>query len=145
MLEDPYVRCASRTYTRTMSARSRHITRVLLGSGLVFAGVSHLTWGREAFRAAVPESIPLPDDTTVVASGIVEVALGAWLVAARKRRRLAGTIAALFFVAVFPGNLSQWMHHRDGFGLDTEMKRFVRLFFQPVLVALALWSTRHPR
>lgn len=128
-----------------MSTPARTIGRIFLGSSLVFAGVSHLTVAREEFQAQVPESLPLDPDATVVASGVVEIALGSALLLARRRRGLVGVIAALFFVAVFPGNLAQWMHHRDGFGLDTEMKRFVRLFFQPVLVVLALWSTRNPR
>ncbi|PVE94048.1 DoxX family membrane protein [Microbacterium sp. TPD7012] len=128
-----------------MSTPARTIGRIFLGSSLVFAGVSHLTVAREEFQAQVPESLPLDPDVTVVASGVVEIALGSALLLARRRRGLVGVIAALFFVAVFPGNLAQWMHHRDGFGLDTEMKRFVRLFFQPLLVALALWSTRSPR
>ncbi len=128
-----------------MSTPARTIGRIFLGSSLVFAGVSHLTVAREEFQAQVPESLPLDPDVTVVASGVVEIALGSALLLARRRRGLVGVIAALFFVAVFPGNLAQWMHHRDGFGLDTEMKRFVRLFFQPVLVVLALWSTRTPR
>ncbi|WP_334149707.1 DoxX family protein [Microbacterium sp.] len=128
-----------------MSSAARTIGRVFLGSALVFAGVSHLTFARREFQAQVPESVPLDPDVTVLASGAVEIGLGSALLFAKRRRRTVGTIAALFFVAVFPGNLAQWMHHRDGFGLDTEMKRFVRLFFQPVLVALALWSTRSAR
>ena len=72
---------------------------------------------------------------------MVEIGLGLSLVAARSRRRTVGLVAAGFFAAVFPGNLAQWIHHRDGFGLDTDTKRFVRLFFQPVLIAAALWST----
>src|ERR1041384_1001208 len=128
-----------------MSNPARTIGRLFLGSSLVFAGVSHLTFAREEFQAQVPESLPLDPDVTVVASGVAEIALGSALLLARRRRGLVGVIAALFFVAVFPGNLAQWMHHRDGFGLDTEVKRFVRLFFQPVLVVLALWSTRSPR
>ncbi|GGM37444.1 DoxX family protein [Microbacterium saperdae] len=128
-----------------MSSVARTIGRVFLGSSLVFAGVSHLTFAREEFRAQVPESLPLDPDVTVVASGAVEIALGSALLLARRRRRLTGVVAALFFLAVFPGNLAQWMHHRDGFGLDTDMKRFVRLFFQPVLIGLALWSTRSAR
>lgn len=123
----------------------RLLGRLFLGSSLVFAGVSHLTFARDEFQAQVPESLPLDPDVTVVASGVVEVGLGAALLLAKKRRRLVGTVAALFFVAVFPGNFAQWMHQRDGFGLDTDMKRFVRLFFQPALVALALWSTRARR
>lgn len=121
------------------------IGRLFLGSSLVFAGVSHLTFARDEFQAQVPESLPLDPDTTVVASGVAEVALGSALLFAHRYRRRVGVIAALFFIAVFPGNVAQWMHHRDGFGLDTDMKRFVRLFFQPVLVALALWSTRPAR
>ena len=128
-----------------MTSPARTIGRVVLGSALVFAGVSHLTVARDEFQAQVPESLPIDPDVTVLASGVVEVGLGAALLFARRRRGLVGTIAALFFVAVFPGNLAQWMHHRDGFGLDTDMKRFGRLFFQPALVALALWSTRERR
>jgi uncharacterized membrane protein len=119
----------------------RPLTRVLLGSALVFAGVSHLTFGRKDFQAQVPEFVPLEPDTTVVLSGAVEIALGT-AVAVAPRHRLMGWIAAAFFVAVFPGNLSQWRHHRDAFGLDTDRRRLIRLAFQPLLVAAALWSTR---
>ena len=127
-----------------MSTPARTIGRLFLGSSLVFAGVSHLTFARDEFQAQVPESLPLDPDTTVLASGVVEVGLGTALLFAKKRRGLVGVIAALFFIAVFPGNLAQWVEHRDAFGLDTDMKRFVRLFFQPVLIALAIWSTRAP-
>ncbi|GAA2241220.1 membrane protein [Rarobacter faecitabidus] len=119
--------------------------RVLLGGLLVGAGVSHLTVARDEFQAQVPEFVPLDEDATVVASGVVEIALGSALLLARKRRSAIGRVAALFFTAVFPGNVSQWLHHRDGFGLDTDTKLFARLFFQPVLVAAALWSTRKKR
>ncbi len=123
-----------------MSART--VTRILLGSALVFAGISHFTFAREEFQAQVPDVVPLDPDTTVVASGVVEIGLGSALILARKRRGLVGIIAALFFIAIFPGNISQWLNDRDGFGLDTETKRFVRLFFQPVLIWAAIWSTR---
>jgi uncharacterized membrane protein len=52
-----------------------------------------------------------------------------------------GLVAAGFFVAVFPGNVAQWREGTAAFGLDTDAKRFARLWFQPVLVAWALWST----
>lgn len=128
-----------------MSTVPRTIGRIFLGSALVFAGVSHLTFAREEFQAQVPDFVPLDPDVTVLASGVVEIGLGAALLVARKRRGLVGIVAALFFVAVFPGNIAQWVEHRDAFGLDTDVKRFVRLFFQPVLIALALWSTRSAR
>jgi uncharacterized membrane protein len=124
---------------------ARTIGRIFLGSFLDFAGVSHLTFARDEFQAQVPDWVPLDPDVTVLASGVVEVGLGAALLVARKRRGLVGVLAALFFVAVFPGNIAQWAEHRDAFGLDTDMKRFVRLFFQPVLIALAIWSTRTRR
>ena len=123
----------------------RTVVRVLLGAALVFAGVSHLTFAREEFRAQVPEgltaALPVDEDAVVLGSGVAEVALGTALLVARRRRSAVGRVAAAFFVAVFPGNLSQWRHRRSAFGLDTDRKRFVRLFFQPVLVAAALWST----
>lgn len=128
-----------------MASTLQTITRVALGGLLLFTGVAHLTFARRGFRVAVPEWVPGDPDTTVVASGAVEIALGAALLAARERRRGVGRLVALFFVAVFPGNVSQWTHHRSVPGLDTEMKRFGRLFLQPVLVGLALWSTRDRR
>ncbi|WP_423299934.1 DoxX family protein [Glutamicibacter nicotianae] len=120
---------------------ARHGARIALGSFLGFAGVSHLTFAREEFRAQVPDFVPLDPDLTVILSGVVEIGLGLSLLALLKRRVAAGWIAALFFVAVFPGNLAQWQEGRDAFGLDTDAKRLARLFFQPALIALALWST----
>jgi uncharacterized membrane protein len=125
-----------------MGHSGKTVGRIFLGAALVFAGISHLTFAREDFRAQVPDFVPLDEDTTVVASGIVEVSLGTALLVARKHRGLVGLIAAGFFAAVFPGNVSQWVHRRSAFGLDTDDKRFLRLFFQPVLIALAVWSTR---
>ncbi|KTR19557.1 DoxX family protein [Curtobacterium citreum] len=123
----------------------RSFFRVLLGLALVFAGTSHLTFARRDFRAQVPDFVPLDTDTTVLASGVAEIGLGsALLLAPRRRRRTVGNVAALFFTAIFPGNLAQWVNQRDAFGLDTDEKRFARLFGQPLLIAWALWSTRGP-
>lgn len=120
---------------------AKTIARVLLGASLVLAGIGHLTFARQEFQAQVPDFVPLDPDLTVLASGVVEILLGVALLVARRYRVWAGLIAAAFFVAVFPGNISQWLTGRDGFGLDTDAARFGRLFFQPVLVAVALWST----
>lgn len=109
---------------------------------LIVAGVSHLTVARRAFRAQVPDWVPLDPDDTVVLSGVAEVALGGALVLVDREHEAAlGRLAAAFFVAVFPGNLSQWVNRRSAFGLDTDGKRFLRLFFQPALVYWALKST----
>ncbi len=113
--------------------------RLTLGAFLAFAGISHLTFARDDFQAQVPDWVPLDKDLTVLLSGVAEITLGAALLLLARRRKFVGLVAALFFVAVFPGNISQYTHHRDAFGLDTDTRRFVRLFFQPVLVAWALW------
>ena len=117
------------------------LARVALGLALVGAGVSHLTVAREEFQAQVPSWFPVDEDVTVLASGAVEIALGGSLVVLSRWRVAVGLVAAAFFVVIFPGNVGQWLEGKDGFGLDTDAKRFVRLFFQPVLVAWALWST----
>ena len=121
----------------------RKSSRVLLGAFLVMAGVGHLTFSRKDFRAQVPGWVPLDVDDTVVYSGIAEIALGASLILVGKNKKTVGKIAASFFTAIFPGNLAQYKHHRDAFGLDTDNKRLARLFFQPVLVYWALKSTKN--
>jgi uncharacterized membrane protein len=122
-------------------SRAQTVARWVLGAMLTFAGTSHLTFARREFQAQVPPWVPVDPDTVVLASGVVEVALGASTLLLPRQRVRLGLILAAFFVAVFPGNISQYTHHVDGFGLDTDAKRFVRLLFQPVLVAWALWST----
>ena len=117
------------------------LARILLGAFLTFAGTSHLTFAREDFQAQVPNWVPLDKDLTVLLSGGVEISLGLALILWAKQKKLTGTIAALFFAAVFPGNISQYTHRRDAFGLDTDNKRLVRLFFQPVLIAWALYAS----
>lgn len=120
--------------------------RWLLAGGMVFAGLSHLFWARKDFQAQVPEFVtdvlPIDKDGVVMASGAVEIMLGAALVVLPKERRRIGAILAAFFIAVFPGNIAQAARQRAAFGLDSDCARIARLFFQPVLVAWALWSTR---
>jgi uncharacterized membrane protein len=115
--------------------------RWLLGVALVGAGLAHLTTLRTEFRAQVPSWFPFGEDLVVVVSGIVEIALGVALVALPRQRVLVGTVVAVFFVVIFPGNIAQWREGVDAFGLDTDTERFVRLFFQPVLVLWALLAT----
>jgi uncharacterized membrane protein len=128
-----------------MSGPVRIGARILLGVLLAGAGVSHLTWARHEFSAQVPSWVPVSVDFTVVSSGIVEIVLGLALLFVAKHRALVGFVVAAFFIAVFPGNISQYVTGTDAFGLDTDTKRFARLFFQPVLVVWALWCTRPPK
>jgi uncharacterized membrane protein len=132
--------------TSTLAAKApksipRTIGRIGLGAVLLFAGISHLTVAREEFRAQVPEWLPLDEDFVVLASGAVEIAIGGALVALPKQRVAVGLIAAAFFVAIFPGNISQLVTRTDAFGLNSDSSRAIRLLFQPVLVLWALWST----
>ena len=122
-------------------SRVQTVARWALGAMLAFAGTAHLTFARREFQAQVPPWVPMNPDTVVLASGVVEIALGAGTVLLPRQRVRMGLVLAAFFVAVFPGNISQYTHHVDGFGLDTDTKRFVLLLFQPLLVAWALWST----
>ena len=115
--------------------------RWILGGALLFAGVGHLSAQRAEFQAQVPTWLPLNADFVVVVSGIVEILLGAALIALPKHRVIVGTIVAAFFVIIFPGNIAQWLEGTDAFGLDTDTARLVRLFLQPVLIAWALWCT----
>lgn len=127
--------------TRPKSSTSRTVARIVLGAALAGFGVAHLTIAREAFRAQVPEALakalPASMDDIVVGSGVIEIALGAAIAGLPKDRFRVGTVGAAYFVAIFPGNVSQLLKHADAFGLDTTRKRVVRLAFQPALV---LWS-----
>jgi uncharacterized membrane protein len=120
---------------------AQNICRYILGIFLVLAGTGHLSFQRKEFAAQVPPWLPLSPDLVVLLSGVVEIALGLSLLLLYKQRNKVGWIAALFFVLVFPGNIAQLMEHRNAFGLDSDLKRWLRLPLQPVLIALALWST----
>jgi uncharacterized membrane protein len=113
----------------------------VLGAALTYAGITHLTTSRTEFQAQVPTWVPLDADFVVIASGVVEILLGLSLIFLFKYRTRIGWITAAFFVAIFPGNISQYINGIDAFGLNTDQARLTRLFFQPLLVIWALWST----
>jgi len=121
------------------------ILQLLLGAFLASAGRSHLGSNRLAFQAQVPTWLPLDPDFVVIASGLVEITLGALLIITalilKRYRGLVGLMAAVFFVLIFAGNINQYVNHLNAFGLDTDTKRFIRLLFQPLLVAWALWCS----
>jgi len=119
----------------------RNATQFLLGAALAYAGTTHLTTNRTEFQAQVPNWVPFSADFVVIASGIVEIALGLSLLLLWKFRTQVGWITAAFFIAIFPGNISQYVNGIDAFGLDSDRARAIRLLFQPLLVIWALWST----
>lgn len=118
----------------------RKLTQILLGATLIYTGTLHLTTSRMEFQAQVPPWVPFSPDFVVLASGVVEIALGIALVSLQRRREV-GIATALFFIAIFPGNISQFVNQIDAFGLDSDRARAIRLLFQPLLVLWALWST----
>jgi uncharacterized membrane protein len=119
----------------------RYIARTLLGVALTYAGITHLTTSRTEFQAQVPTILESQADFVVIASGVVEIILGLSLIFLFKYRTRIGWITAAFFITIFPGNISQYINGTDAFGLDTDQARLTRLFFQPLLVLWALWST----
>ena len=119
----------------------KKLTQALLGLALAYAGTTHLSSNRQEFQAQVPTWLPLDADFVVIASGIVEITLGLSLLTLWRYRQVIGLVVAIFFILIFPGNFNQYINHIDAFGLDTDQARFIRLLFQPLLVAWALWST----
>ncbi len=120
---------------------TKRFFQMLLGLALGYAGIGHLTTSRQEFQAQVPNLLKEYADFVVVASGVVEIVLGLALVLLWKHRVQVGWVVAAFFVAIFPGNISQYVNGVDAFGLDSDTSRLARLFFQPLLVVWALWST----
>ena len=119
----------------------QNVARGVLGTFMVFAGTGHLTFARREFQAQVPDFVPLDKDTVVLQSGVVEIGLGLALLLWKRRRVAMGLGLAAFYAAVFPGNVHQYTQRISAFGLDTDAKRLARLFFQPVLMGAALYST----
>ena len=121
----------------------KNIARVVMGVMLVFTGIAHLTFERTEFAAQVPDWVPLGTDAVIVISGAVEIALGIALLAVPKKYRpIVGFLAVSFFIVIFPGNVAQYVDGKSAFGLNTDTKRLLRLFFQPVFIWWAWWSTR---
>ncbi|PIY08298.1 MAG: hypothetical protein COZ18_13000 [Flexibacter sp. CG_4_10_14_3_um_filter_32_15] len=121
----------------------QNVFRILLALFMIYAGFSHLTFNRIDFQAQVPDWIPFfSKDLVVILSGIVEMILGLGLAFWKSKRIEFGWALAIFFILIFPGNISQYLEGRDAFGaLNSDRARLVRLFFQPVLIAWALWSS----
>tara|TARA_R110000796_G_scaffold43619_2_gene107104 strand:- start:1636 stop:2067 length:432 start_codon:yes stop_codon:yes gene_type:complete len=121
---------------------TQNIFRIILAIFMIYAGFSHLTFNRIEFQAQVPDWVPFSKDLVVILSGIVEMILGLGLVFWKQERIKFGSALALFFILIFPGNIAQYLDGKDAFGaLNSDKARLIRLFFQPILIAWALWSS----
>jgi uncharacterized membrane protein len=117
------------------------IFRILMGSAMVYASIAHFTFARVEFQAQVPNWIPMSKDLVVILSGVVELTLGLGMVFWKKQRIKVGIALAIFYLLIFPGNIAQYVNHTNSLGMNTDKARLIRLFFQPLLIWLALWST----
>lgn len=123
------------------TSKLQNFIRIFLGLFMITTAIGHFTFQRTDFQAQVPNWVPLDKDLVVILSGIVEILLGLAMVFLTQYKVKVGITLALFYVLVFPGNIAQYLNGTSAFGLDTDQARLIRLFFQPVLIFLALWST----
>lgn len=123
------------------TSKLQNFIRIFLGLFMITAAIGHFTFQRTDFQAQVPNWVPMDKDLVVILSGIVEMILGLAMVFLTKYKVKLGITLAIFYVLVFPGNLAQYLNGTSALGLDTDQARLIRLFFQPVLIFLALWST----
>jgi uncharacterized membrane protein len=119
----------------------QNVARITLGLMMAFAAFGHFSFHRQEFQAQVPDWIPIGKDAVVIISGIFELALGLGMIFWSQQKVRIGLSLAIFYILIFPGNIAQYVNRTDAFGLDTDQARLIRLFFQPVLILWALWST----
>ena len=122
----------------------QNVFRVILGIAMLFIGIGHFTFSRIQFQAQVPTWLTSEEniiDFVILASGIVEIILGALMIWGGKPKVKTGIALAIFYILIFPGNINQYVYGIDAFNLNTDTKRLVRLFFQPLLLLWAVWST----
>lgn len=119
----------------------QNVMRIVLGSFMILAAIGHFTFQRADFQAQVPNWIPISKDLVVLLSGVAEISLGLSMIFWTSQKIKVGIALAIFYVLIFPGNIAQYLNGTSAFGLDTDQARLIRLFFQPVLIVWALWST----
>ena len=122
----------------------QNVFRVILGIAMLYIGIGHFTFSRIEFQAQVPTWLASEEnliDFVILASGIIEIILGALMIWGGKVKVKTGIALAIFYILIFPGNINQYVNGIDAFNLNTDTKRLVRLFFQPILLLWALWST----
>lgn len=127
--------------TTNQTSFFQKLIRIILGIFMIAAAIGHFTFQREEFQAQVPNWIPISKDAVVILSGVAEISLGLAMIFWKQQRINVGIALAIFYILIFPGNVAQYLNHTDAFGLNTDNARLIRLFFQPVLIFLALWST----
>ena len=111
---------------------------------MLYIGIAHLSFRRIEFQAQVPTWLTTDKDLmdlVVLISGYVEIALGILMILGGKLKVKTGIALGIFYILIFPGNINQYIYEIDSLRLDSDNKRLIRLFFQPLLVLWAFWST----
>ena len=111
---------------------------------MLYIGIAHLSFRRIEFQAQVPTWLTTDKDLmdlVVLISGYVEIALGILMILGGKLKVKTGLTLGIFYILIFPGNINQYINEIDSLRLDSDNKRLIRLFFQPLLVLWAFWST----
>lgn len=120
----------------------RHWARIGLGAAFVVAGVAHLAQPLP-FEQHLPGWVPAAT-ALVYVSGVVEIALGVALITWGTRRRQIGVLTAAYLVAVWPANFYVAAAGVDVDGQPGGMYPWVRIPFQVLFIAWAVWATNHP-
>jgi uncharacterized membrane protein len=118
----------------------KSIARFVLALFMISAGVLHFATPA-FFVSIVPAWLPAPM-LLVQISGVAEIA-GGLGVLLPPTRKLAGVGLVALFVAVFPANVNQALHHipMNGHPVAPALL-WGRLLLQPLLIAWAWWCTR---
>ena len=122
----------------------QNIFRILLGLIMLYIGIAHLSFKRIEFQAQVPTWLATDEgmmDLVVLISGYIEIAFGILMIIGGKLKVKTGIALGIFYILIFPGNINQYINEIDSLTLDSDYKRLIRLFFQPLLVLWAFWSS----
>jgi uncharacterized membrane protein len=114
----------------------------LLGALLLVSFVGHFVAPQEYVRI-VPAALPAPL-LIVQFTGVLELLFGLALFFPRTRR-IAAWLVVAFFVAVFPANINMAINHIPMFGMTHPVIAWLRLPFQGVLIAWAVYVARGQR
>ena len=120
--------------------RFKNVTRYLLGTLFVVAGINHFL-NTAIYLSIMPPYLPWHLELVYV-SGVAEAALGILLLIRRTAAWAAWGLIALC-VAVFPANVHMAMH-ADLYPALPPLGWWLRLPAQGLLIAWAWWYTHDP-
>jgi uncharacterized membrane protein len=122
-------------------SRIERLLLLVMGAFYVFAGANHFA-NPDFYLPMMPAWLPA-HRLLIDLSGLAEIACGVGVLVRETRVAAAwGTIALL--IAVFPANLHVALHDVPigGATQGAGALNYLRLAFQPVLIAWAWWYTR---